>query len=367
MRNKKIVAIVTIFDNFNNGTYLQAFATSYVVQKLGYKVLFVDYCREFNRYSLFWKQLWHNPFKQMLAFVSYVRRRRAMQSIVSSNFEMTKSYVGYASLENNPPIADVYLTGSDQVWNTLHNNGVDRAFFWGEIKETSKKIISYAASIGLDKFENKDKKQIYELLSRYSCISVREQSAVVILKDLGLASTLVLDPTLLLDKAEWLSALSIQNSNAETPYILLYSVETSEQDVLLEKMAMQISEYLRIPILQMCFGTKRMKGYVSRYVENPLPRDFIYLMAHASFVIACSFHGTAFSINFNKPFASIIPVKYKSRTVSLLNEFGLLDHFITDESQIDSRKLCNVDYDRVNNLLNEKRLCSIDFLEHALD
>ena len=366
IKDKKVVAIVTIFDNFNNGTYLQAFATSYMVRKLGYKVLFVDYCREFNKYTLFWQHLWRNPLKQFFAFIGFVKRRKAMQSIVRSNFTLTNPYVGYQSLEKNPPKADIYLTGSDQVWNTLHNHGIDKAYYWGEINDASKKIISYAASIGLDKFDEQDQEQIYALLSRYSAISVREQNAVSILKNLGLDSTLVLDPTLLLSKSEWLEALKLDESFVSSPYILYYSVETSEQDKLLEEMARQISQHLGIPIIQMCFGSMSKKNYVSQYVENPLPQDFISLMAHASFVIACSFHGTAFSLNFNKPFVSIVPVKYSSRAVSLLNEFGLSEHFITEKSQIDCSKLCNIDYKRVNGLLDEKRISSIDFLRKAL-
>lgn len=367
MDKKLKVAIITIFDNFNNGTYLQAFATSYLIEKLGFEVLFVDYCRSFNGYLTFWKKLWRNPIKQFFAYKKLVKRRKDMQRIVTSNFTTTIPYVGYESLEKNPPLADIYLTGSDQVWNTIHNHGVDKAFFWGEIETQDSNIVSYAASIGLDDFADDDKKQIKSLLSKFSSISVREKKAVDILNNMGIESTLVLDPTLLLNKEEWLSSLNIVNKPMPYPYILYYSVETSEQEVLLEIIARKISSRLNMPILQMCFGKAVKNDFVTDYVEDPLPKDFISLMAHASFVIACSFHGTAFSINFNKPFVSVVPVKYSSRAMSLLNEFNLNRHFITEESQINDEVIYNVDYVKVNAILDEKRKLSKGFLNQALN
>lgn len=366
MENKLKVAVVTIFDNFNNGTYLQAFATSYVIEKLGYEVLFVNYCREFNRYSAFWNRIWRNPIKQLMAFAQFVCRRKKLQRLVTSNFTATVPYVGYKALERNPPIADIYLTGSDQVWNTEHNHGIDRAYYWGEIRGENKRIVSYAASIGLSDFNENDKDEIKRLLQRYSAISVREQSAVDILRNMGVDSTLVLDPTLLLCKQDWLGALHLSNNSPRKPYILYYSVETTEQDILLEKISKRVSSHLNLPIVQMCFGRAVKNEFVSEYVENPLPEDFVSLMAHADFVIACSFHGTAFSVNFNRPFVSVIPVAYSSRAVSLLNEFGLSGHFITEESQLDDSQIYKVNYEKINEQLREKRKHSINFLEHAL-
>lgn len=363
---KKTVAIITIFDNLNNGTYLQAYALSLIIEKLGYQVIFVDYCRIFNSLKYRLTNTVGNPLKAIYRALMYEKRKQKLQSIIRKNFHTTRSYIGYENLKKNLPKADIYLTGSDQVWNTMHNRGIDKAFYWGCIDSNKHTLISYAASIGLEDFANKDKAEIYSLLKRYSAISVREENAIKILKNMGLNASMVLDPTLLLNKNEWINNI-IKNSHKNyQPYILIYSVETAKQDPLIEIVTKHISQKLGLKVKEMCFYKATRKNYVNEFHENPTPQDFISLMANASYIIACSFHGTAFAINFNKPFVSVIPEKYSSRAISLLKELDLQEHFISKVSEINNDNILSINYHPVNAKLNIKRNSSIEFLKASL-
>lgn len=109
-----------------------------------------------------------------------------------------KEYYSFNELAQNPPQADIYVTGSDQVWNSSYNKGIDKSFYL-DFAPKQKPRISYASSIGMEYIPEHEKQTIIELLSKYQAISVREKKAEQLLNELNLPikPTTVLDPTLL--------------------------------------------------------------------------------------------------------------------------------------------------------------------------
>ena len=124
---------------------------------------------------------------------------------IRRNLNLTrKKYISYNDLKNDIPKADVYVTGSDQVWNSKYNEGIDRGFFL-EFVPNKYRRISYASSFGKEKLDEIEFEETQKLINKYSAISVREDTGIEILNKLGyLNSTCVLDPTLQIKKEDWM-------------------------------------------------------------------------------------------------------------------------------------------------------------------
>jgi UDP-N-acetylglucosamine transferase subunit ALG13 len=209
------------------------------------------------------------------------------------------------SIKNNPPDYDIYMTGSDQVWNSRFI-GDDSAFFLGFVGAGKPKV-SYAASIsnrGID-IEYEEKYQQY--LKDYKSISVRKASTAKIVSDLtGRDVNVVCDPSLLLDKDEWLK-ICPKKTLVDGDFLLLY-VQSYSFDpypnivVFTQKMAERLG--LKVVVLM---GLK--DGYAidgATVFETAGPFEFLQLFRDARFVITTSFHGTAFALNFGKNFYSVV-------------------------------------------------------------
>lgn len=362
---RKKVSLVTIFDVANFGTYLQTLATAVTLQNLGASVEVVHYERPFKNTKLlkrniivrglYYVYFWLRGYDGIL-FMPRCRR------YVSKYVKLTKTYFSIDELRKNPPLADVYLTGSDQVWNTDHNQGVDEVYYLGYAPQGRKKV-AYAASIGQDQIPEQHKKRTYELLSQYDAISVREDKAVVLLSELGIKATQVLDPTLLLAREQWLKYANKRLVSDD--YLLVYSVEPTEYDKKVSEVAQLIAKRSNLKIVSVSnYGEdKRIPG-CDLYFDNALPQQFLSLMAHASFVVASSFHGTAFAINFNRQFFTITPGAFSSRIASLLALTGLEERRICGIDDLTHEKINQeIQFGPVNSKLQYSREQSINFIK----
>lgn len=160
------VSLITILDNTNFGTYLQALALSKTIEKLGLDVEIVDYIRP--RMSRIGSMSWtRNPWKKLLKWLNYP----AIEKLRDADHDFLKRFVAlspvtysnYKQLKNNPPVADIYVTGSDQVWNSIYNQGIDKAFYL-DFADKKAKRVSYAASIGMEDFPATEVKETMQLL-----------------------------------------------------------------------------------------------------------------------------------------------------------------------------------------------------------
>lgn len=374
-KNKEItkmkVSLITILDNTNYGTYLQALATGMTIKSLGHEVEVIRYmrpCMTFwgNSKAVFKDRGLLRWFHRCI--IKYSRKSSQLRKLdidfLASYLPLTDEYVGFDALMANPPLADVYLTGSDQVWNSFYNRGIDKSYFL-DFTPKGKKRICYAASIGMPSFPEQEKDETKRLLKNYHEITVRELSAKQILADMEISSEVVLDPTLLLNKEQWEQIAEKYTFTEDEPYLLTYSVEYGKEDSYIKHYAKKIAEKKGLKLYHITYGGKPFDNYYDKVYSYATPDKFLNLMLHASFVVVSSFHGTAFSINFNKSFITVSPKKFNSRIMSLLEITGLKSRMVTDSSSpIES--FDEIDYSSVNRILDGERMKSIKILSKML-
>lgn len=358
-------------DNTNYGTYLQALATGMAINHLGHEAEIVYYTRESmtpkgrSKAILEDRGLLRWFYRCVLKSSKKTQELREKDILFLKKYmPLTHEYVGYKELEADPPKADVYLTGSDQVWNSFYNRGIDKSFYVDYAPEDARRI-SYAASIGMPEFPADEVDEVKGLLKKYHAITVREIGAKEILAKLGIESQVVLDPTLLLNKAEWTNIAEQYPFEESEPYLLTYSVEYGKEDSYIKHYASLIAKKRGLKLYHITYGGVPHDNYYDKVFSYATPDQFLNLMLHASFVVVSSFHGTAFAINFNKPFITVSPKKFNSRVQSLLKITGLEPRVVTDASR-DASQFGDIAYDEVNRKLAIERSKSLMILSDML-
>ena len=368
---RKTVGIITLHRTTNYGSVLQTYALQEKIKSLGYGVGIIDYRP--SRYTMFsmlkglknkTELLKKNPFARLMVriiiFPSYLLRFKTFKRFVNKYIDLTKEhYIEEEDFSIMVPKFDIYCTGSDQVWNSDWNGKIDRPLFLNFAPDSSKKI-SYAASFGKEKLDDWEIQETKKLLQRYDKISVRELSGQKILKDLGIKKTkCVLDPTLLLDGDEWKKIASKKFQDEK--YILVYNLNRNKK---IHDYAVKLSNKTGLKIKYITYQVhdfhKKGKMYCNTSVEN-----YLALVANAKYIVTDSFHGVAFSINFNRDFMVIYPEKFSSRLKSILEITGLSKRVVNG----DDLKLLeeNIDYEKVNRIISNEREKSIKFLKEALN
>lgn len=383
----KKVGIITIVNVNNYGAELQAFATFRKLQLMGYNAKIINYLyykdwryidskmsRSFNSMSIKGKIIYFAKYR-VASFVlnkilplicKDVKQRIAnFNSFHQHNTRFSKLYKSMKDLYTDTPIYDVYMVGSDQVWNPNASSSIEPYFL--TFAPHSALTVSYASSFGVSKIENNSIANRIKLgLSSIKTISVRESSGVNLVKELtGRTAQLVCDPTLLLNKSEWTMFMK-PVSNMPQRYVLIYQL--SESDAIV-KLATRIGKQEQIPVYRICkraFKVKKDKGVVN--ILNAGPSEFLSLITNASFIITNSFHGTAFSINFDVPFYTVVSAKKKNnnRMESLLDYVGLGKRIVKDDVDITNLPIVGYDVNATQLKLKSFRLESEKFLEDAL-
>lgn len=330
---KKHVSLVTLHRSANYGSVLQALATQVVLERMGYDVTVLDYYPERSGIPSMLRELKHkkpilerNPLALAVAraviLPSYVKRRRNFDRFIERNLKMSeRTYRSPADFEADPPEADVYVTGSDQVWNSAWNGGIDEPLFLSFTPEGARRL-AFSASFGKGSLDEGERARTAELLARYERITVREDSGAEIVRSLGLEATQVLDPTLLIPGAEWEERCS--SDHPEGDYILMYNINHNAP---LDRFVQALSKKTGMPVyyisyqLHDCVKRGRMRCCVP--VE-----EFLGLIRHARFVACDSFHCAAFSVSFNREFAIVMPERFGTRLSSLMRVVGLEDRIV---------------------------------------
>lgn len=247
---------------------------------------------------------------------------------------------------------DVLVCGSDQIWNSEHTGGVDEGYFLDFADESTKKI-AYAASKGPVEIEDNEKDYIKNALKDFCAIGVREYGLKESLEEIGIKSQWVLDPTLLMNKDEW---LEIANYRKFEDYILIYKIKDDEK---LYNVAKKLSKETGLQMVEISYGFRENTDDVIQ-LQDCGPREFVGLFSKAKYVVTNSFHGTCFSLIFNRKFYAVPYEGLSSRMDSLLKLVGLEDLRIYNENEFQIGK--NIDYNKVNEIINNERQKSLKFL-----
>lgn len=349
----KTVGILTTFRQPNWGSVLQAFSLQYVINKLGYKSTIIDYIYP-NEYHYsqgkpkYRHSLWYRSkqfIKKILVRLHIMEYKKTkmdlLNSFIEDNMNCTTQIKKKADLKKILPLFDIYISGSDQIWNPYTMFG-DMSYMFDFAPSYSIKI-AYASSFSCDKIPMKYESKYHKYLSSYSAISVREQNGVTLAKKYsGLNNVkLVLDPTLLLDKDAW-AKLAAKSNDMELPkhYILFYMLAYtySPNDKMVELLS-YVQEKYRHPIVSLSECPIGFNGdfIPLAFKKNVGIYEFLNLFQNADMVVTSSFHGTAFAVNFGKPFIALENGKSRSddRISSLLNRLGLQEQLIFTNSTID--------------------------------
>ena len=372
----KTVGIITTFRQPNWGSVLQAYALQKYIKALGYNCTIIDYLypNEFH-FSKGMKAFYSSKatLKNRIARLLGLRPKTKMQLLnefIKNEMTISDSY-NYTKIHNNPPQYDIYITGSDQVRNPNTMLG-DMSYFFDFVKDC-KNILSYASSFACSDIPNKFKNQYIHYLSRYNNISVREENGKKLIKELiGREVKVVLDPTLLIDGQTWteLSKKSIKLSLPQN-YILFYMLAyTYNPDDAMTKLLNKVQKQTKYPIIPIGKLPNSFKGYIyDKNKHKPIGvYEFLLLLKNASVIVTSSFHGTAFAVNFGRPFVSLIDDKSSDdRIYTLLSRLNLQNQIIRN-SDIDKYKLINFSYDIIQeqNKLNELRKDSCSYLINAI-
>ncbi|MBA1277431.1 polysaccharide pyruvyl transferase family protein [Stutzerimonas stutzeri] len=264
---------------------------------------------------------------------------------------------------------DAVIVGSDQTWRPRYSPNIDN-FFLNFLQCSDTKRIAYASSFGVDEWEftEEETQRCAPLARQFDAISVRENSGVGLCKKyLGVEATHVLDPTLLLERQAY-EALYKTKEIPERQGIYTYILDRAEwKDQVIEtaKQVLNKPQYSNQPKASAAYP---ISSKLSEY-RMPSVEGWIKGFADADFVITDSFHGTVFSIIFNKPFISLInPSRGASRFSSILGELGLMDRLVTEHDQIQAEKLLTqaIDYQQVGDSLKKTKRKSIVFLDKQL-
>ena len=373
------IGLITFHHAHHYGAQLQAYALMKAITGMGAECEIINYVRpdtiEGNR--LFKKGLSPRAIlsnaNTLINFRQLKRRYGRFESFVNEDMRLSKKfYRSYEELLKDAPEYDVYVCGSDQVWNPLifKENTYDPAFFADFAK--SGRRIAYAPSFGITEIPEDKREDLRRYLERFDCLSVREKQGEKIIRDVaGRDSVTVLDPTLLLTGDEWdeFSAAPV----FKEPYLLCYFISNPGK---YSGYIKALSEKYRLRVVSLC-GARRVVPQTRHTVLDAGPREFPGLFRNASMVCTNSFHGTVFSITFKKDFYSFASALNSEKTVNsrlynILEKLGLEARIfssgmetgdfisrINDEANL-------IDYTSVYDTLQKEREMSYKYLKDSL-
>ncbi|WP_275075572.1 polysaccharide pyruvyl transferase family protein [Providencia rettgeri] len=367
------VGVVTMHKVVNYGSFLQAYATQYVIEKLGYECDIIDY--QFpNEWHFERGIIGKRGIKKNISNIVYKlgirpghRKKIKLEKAVNKYLNLSKKYSTPSEIKNNPPIYDIYITGSDQTWNPKHTKG-DDIFLLAFVPNNAKKI-SFSASIAGNNLEEKYKSSFKKLLVKYDHISIRDSGGNKIIKELiEKEAPVTLDPTLMMNRNEWsLFSKNRDSIYSDNGYIIFYLI-THSFDVtpyiykllkeLQEKTGLKVYSFSEIPSsFNINYETCHDIG----------AEDFIELFEKSSYVVTSSFHGTAFAVNFGIPLYSVIDSldTADDRQVSLLRKLEI-DHCLVPLNQPfdEIQPVYDVKKEQLN--LEKLRVSSFKYLESSL-
>lgn len=376
--SKKKVAFITVHDSPNYGSCLQTYATQRVFEEMGCGVSVIDYRRRQSfplnsakrilREGRFMQRspLFRIPGMKALAFFPVLglvaRRSKPLEAFRRNKLNLTNVlYTSEDQLERNCPEADIFCTGSDQVWNSVWNSGFEEPYYLKFAPSGTKKI-AFASSLGKSSFEPWEKDLAFAALSEYDAISVREDASAKALAEIGVKDVVrLIDPTLLLTREDW-EVFSADARKPSKPYVLIYQLNKNDNMV----------EYIRNTInqtgasaYQITYGPHERTGKANA-ICCPSVEEFVALFRGAEFVITDSFHGAVFSTLFEKRFAVMLPEYFAERLTDFLSLVGLRKRIVAAPNDT-STLFEPIDFDLVGKKLARERENSVSFLSRAIN
>lgn len=363
--NKKIY-IITRHAVSNYGSLLQTIATSKIFENYGYETKIIDYISKketiINNLKNFANNRNLRGIKKILYFVL------KYPGEIKKYFMFKKERKKYLSLTHRISNFDnknidfsntILCSGGDQLWGYMPYNQLDRNYYLC-FGSKNNKYISFSSSFGRYDFSKEEKEFILKNLKKYCFITVREESAVSFLNQLGISSNCILDPTLLVNKSVWFSICSKKIYRKR--YILVYKLRQDDQlNKLAEKIQKAENEKLDILYITNTYFNKNGKG---KNIINPKLEYVLQLFKNSEYVVTDSFHANVLAVIFQKNYFVHLPGDTNSRIIDFNKKIG------QEKRIIDNYEECNIfdkiDYYKVDMILENEKKKSFDIIDKMI-
>lgn len=372
--NNKKVDILTLPGYFNYGNRLQNYALQEVIKNFSEEVetlilpkASVQSSGTFNKIKKVFSYPLSKTAKVATSIINNKIRTIKYKDILDQREnrfkQFSQKYINEKHVNNSDELkqiakdADYFVVGSDQVWNPNYIKHQELYYFLQFVEE--EKRIAYAPSFGISEIPDDVKPQYKEWLSSIPYISVREKEGAKIIKELtGRDVPVLVDPTLLLTKDEWLKISKVHAYKPSSKYLISYfwGKIPTERKTLIK----QIAKKYNLEIVSIA-DLKDKKTYIAD------PSEFIDYINSASLVLTDSYHGTIFSILMETPFFVFERIGGHSMYSRIETLLELTEFFGREEKDIDLNKdILNIDFSHVKGILEKERKKSFDFLSEAM-
>lgn len=367
------ICILTQPLHTNYGGLLQAYALQVVLKRMGHEVWTED--RK-------WKRPLIVKVKQLIARMIkykglYYPTDRQEQSIAQKTIPFIRKYItttepilSNTKKEFHKYHFDAYIVGSDQVWRPIYSYCLSNYFLDFTIGQHVKRI-AYAASFGTSdwEFTGKQTKKCAALAKQFDAISVREDCGVFLCKKyLGVNAIHLLDPTMLLNKEDYIRLVEQERTLASGKKLMTYVLDQSEEKkAIVQKVSQALGISPNVVMPAMSFSQVGKK-YINQCVFPPVT-DWLRGFIDAEYVITDSFHGTVFSILFNKPFVVMANnARGMARLTSLLKKFELEERLVYSLEDVTVKMLyVPMNFEKANQVLDMEREKAKSFLTESLN
>lgn len=372
---RKRIVLVTWIGSGNYGTTLQSFALHNKLEQLGYDVKILsgnptgNNLKHYIKFCLIRLRIPIHLITRLLNRQTGKLNLKKLRRFIKSNYKVIDNLCIPSDLNKLIQNTDVFLTGSDQIWNTI--NSFNPFYFLDFAKD--KKRIAYASSMGIADFPDGHKPKVKMLLSKFQHIGVREQTAVKAISTLLDKNDVqqVLDPTFLLDKYDWVNISQSASIEIEIPqrYIFCYLIGNNpwyKEQVADVMESTGIDKLIIVPAVE----NKDFAIDGAAIYDAAGPLEFVKLIKEATLVCTDSFHATAISLNMEKPFVEFMRFSDESKGSQNSRIYDLLGRYNLSQriyNKSDKRWVESIDYTSVTRQINEDRKKSLNFLVESIE
>jgi len=348
IKKKLKIGILTFHDGINHGAYLQCYALYKTLDNLGHNVEIINY----KNFHHWWKEykcfLWtKNPVLLFANIKKILKFEKAQKKIPKTAFTFSHERVKKEKF-------DVVVIGSDIIWN--YENpffGFDPIYFGYFLN--AKKIISYAGSFGSVNCNNVIPYKIIKGFKKYSNISVRDDNSLKILKKITYKPVkLVLDPTFLYDYTKEEKVCNYKD------FVLIYSYQISSEQI------RQIKDFAKkknLNTIAIAYNQPRC----DYNIVAVSPFEWLGYFKKAKYVVTSTFHGTVFSIKYNKKFITLPNIPINNKLSYILKITGLKNRILQKQNNIENLLESDINYKIVNKIISKNIFKSIQYLKEALN